>query len=164
MNQITPKMVKINRTEDTISLEELLLSTGQIPISMFGEPSKASIESAIYYLKESGGGSVRVPVHNNINNLVVNVVRDKEGELQVQYIYYNYRPPIGTEERPYTGGEWKSGDIIYNIDLKHSDDKTIYWYCVESGIPGYWNFVSDANHGAYRDAQYIDEEETIVII
>lgn len=164
MNQVASKMIRIDKSSEFISLDDFLLSTGQVPISMFGKPSKATIGTAIDYMKDNGGGSIRIPATDVYNVLIINVMRNKEREYQVQFVYQNYRPPIGNEGRPYTGDDWQTGDVVYNMDLVHSDDKTIYWYCLDSGTPGYWNFLSDKKNGDFRDAEYVEDEEMIVII
>lgn len=160
MNRVTSKMIKVDSTDISISLNELL-SMGHLPISMFGIPSKHSIDLAINYLIEHGGGSVKIPERDSINTLIINVIKNKNRESKSQFIYYNYRPPIGEEERPYGCGSWRVGDIIMNSDLENSDDKTLYWTCTKGGTPGTWIYSTGETGNSSLSGEYIESEEMI---
>lgn len=166
MNRVASNMIKVESTNITISLDELL-STGHLPISMFGVPSKPSIDLAISYLRDKNGGSVKIPENETTNELIVKVVKNRDGISKSQFIYYNYRPPVGEDEgRPYDCGSWRVGDIVVNNDLENSDDKTPFWFCIKGGTPGTWKFTAGggtgSGGGSSLSGEYIEDAEMIV--
>lgn len=162
MNKIPSKMIEVAGMSGAgyVPLDELILAPEGLPIALWGDTTKAHIEEAITFLKENGGGSIKIPANEQYNLLIIRVMwgRDRQSndsQMLVRYEYNDWRPPhlvkddddnVVGEYRPYTGDPWKSGDIINNCDLANSDNKTTQWYCIASGVEdnpaGTWRYVS----------------------
>lgn len=144
MSLINSDMINVRLGSDNnLTLSEFLMSGvsgGSIPISLFGKTVSSSlISEAIAFLKGVGGGSVIIPPSDTYGTLKIVVRKNKIGNFITKFEYNFYRYPINAESRPYTGGSWEVGDIVYNSDFENSDDKCMGWVCTESGIPGKWS-------------------------
>ena len=137
MYKIPYKMVEIvTESGETLTLEDVLKSLPTVPMALYtgnDDFTKEKIEDVINYLKTVGGGQFTIPENPPIHKLTIDVHRNKFQDYVVHFIYNDYRYPIGTEKRPYTGENWQAGDIIYNLDILNSDDKCTMWFCKESG-------------------------------
>nr|DAM65801.1 MAG TPA: N terminal extension of bacteriophage endosialidase [Caudoviricetes sp.] len=137
MYKIPYRMIEIvTDSGEVLSLEDILKSLSNVPMSLYtgnNDFTKEKIEDVINYLKTHGGGQFTIPENPPYHKLTVDVHRNKFQDYAVHFLYYDYRYPIGTEKRPYTGENWQAGDIIYNLDILNSDDKCTLWFCKESG-------------------------------
>lgn len=141
MNKVPFKMIELTLgSGEKINLEDLLKSMydRQMYSISGANYTKSTIEDVISYLKSKGGGTVVIPPTDTTNKLKIDVHKNKTGDLTVRYLYNGYRPPNSGELRPFTGDEWQAGDIMFNMDMVHSDDKCYLWYCKGSGNPGTW--------------------------
>jgi hypothetical protein len=173
MSKIPSRMIEVDTSDPTrkINLNELLLSSESIPLEMWGVPNQSNVEKAIAYLREIGGGCVRVPaVYAGSNLLFIRVSRDKFHNMVTSYEYYNYRPPSVGETRPYTDDAWRIGDVIRNSDLKNSSDKTLYWYCYDDnvssdgvvGVEGAWKYIKADTEAGSNKISYQADTETLI--
>jgi len=137
MYKIPYKMVEIvTESGETLTLEDVLKSLPSVPMTLYtgnDDFTKEKINDVINYLKANGGGQFTIPENPPIHKLTIDVHRNKFQDYVVHFIYNDYRYPIGTEKRPYTGEPWQAGDIIYNLDILNSDDKCTMWFCKVSG-------------------------------
>lgn len=120
-----------------VTLETYIATSRVVPISLFQKTSLGqAIGDAIAYLQDIQEGTVEVP--SDLNNHSVRIVskKDKDNRVVINYVTTNYRYPINQESRPYLGGDWKVGDIVYNNNLH--DTKCVGWICMKEGTPGEW--------------------------
>lgn len=183
MSKIPARMIEIDTGERVVTLEKLLMSSESVPIEMWGNSTSANVERAIEYLKSVGGGSVKIPANAKYNLLVIRVMwgRDRNiqtPDMQVRYEYTDWRPPntikdendnVVGEYRPYTQSQpWQIGDIIYNSDMAHSDDRAVQWYCTLSGTEsnpsGEWKYIKADVPAGYGKFHYDEDTETLTLI
>lgn len=138
---IKSSMIDVSLDSDyRVSLNDLIIGDNSIPIRLFQDTESASVESAISkavsYLTEKREGQVCVPADVNNKSVIVKARVNKSNQVVINYITSNYRFPINQESRPYNGGDWKIGDIIFNND--YTDSKCMGWVCTADGTPGTW--------------------------
>lgn len=159
MNKVPFKMIELTLSSgEKINLEDLLNSMydRQMYSISGANYTKSTVEDVISYLKSKGGGTVVIPPTDTTNKLKIDVHKNKTGDLTVRYLYNGYRPPNSGELRPFTGDEWQAGDIMFNMDMVHSDDTCYLWYCKSSGNPGSWVQQSVWAFNADDMAKYAD--------
>ena len=119
------------------NLYDYVDSSAVIPIDVFYQSSlEQAISAAITYLTDKREGSVYIPADANNHAVYINARVGKDLQVDINYSTVNYRFPINSEARPYSGGNWQIGDIIINNDI--SDAKCEGWVCIEAGTPGTW--------------------------
>lgn len=157
-------MINVRTTSGSdIALDDIFTNSDSISYNLLYGNTDATVSimaDIVTYLKARGGGRVTINenITKKIHRLVVDMHKDKNGNYKTTYLYSNYRNPIGTETRPYSGELWQAGDIIYNIDVDGSDDKCLLWYCKKSatiGNAGEWSPLT-----AWKVS--VEELETIV--
>ena len=85
------------------SLNEYIKDSLSIPIGVFYKSSNVqAIQDAVNYMKTQRFGSVVVPPNSDYNLLILQSCINKNKQVVVNVTYYNYRPPINSESRPYT--------------------------------------------------------------
>lgn len=183
MSKIPARMIEIDTGDRIVSLDKLLMSSESVPIEMWGISSASNVEKAIAYLKSVGGGSVKIPANDEYNLLIIRVMWGKDRNIQtpdmiVRYEYTDWRPPntvidgegnILGEYRPYSNNEpWQIGDIVYNSDMAHSDDKVTEWYCTLSGNEtdpaGIWKYVNATVPAGKGKFSYDPTTETLTLL
>ena len=119
------------------NLYDYVASSAVIPIDVFYQSSlEQAISAAITYLTNKREGSVYIPADVNNHAVYISARVGKDLQVDINYSTVNYRFPINSEARPYSGGNWQIGDIIINNDI--SDAKCEGWVCIEAGTPGTW--------------------------
>lgn len=137
------------------SLNEYIKDSLSIPIGVFYKSSNVqAIQDAVNYMKTQRFGSVIVPPNNEYNLLILQSCINKNKQVVVNVTYYNYRPPINSETRPYTSERWEVGDRVVNLDTASSSAEG--WVCTKAGTPGEWKATSYIRNWASQ-VETVDE-------
>ena len=139
VNRVGSNVVKIGIESDIeVSLDEYIKSNQVIPISIFKRGSiSEAIESAVTFLITKKCGSVEIPSSIEVDSPVkVRISVNKDNAIVENFTFTSHRYPIGIEGRPYTGENWKVGDIVFNNDIIGTP--CVGWICIEEGTPGKW--------------------------
>lgn len=123
------------------SLDQYIDDSISIPIGVFYKSSTVqAIGDAVEYLKTKRFGTVVVPPTDQVNTLLLQATINRNKQVVVNFIYYNYKFPVNNESRPHTSEPWIVGDRIINLDTDAS--KSEGWVCTRAGTPGEWKATS----------------------